>query len=200
MKKLLLTLLLGMFMISLCSAVTSDFTFKAGDVIDLKIPCYNNGTYCSTIAKCNVTINYPNGTNLIKQAGMTNQYSYHNYTWSNSYTWVSGIYFYSVLCNDNNLFGVYDGYVQITPTGSSDILGYFILIILIPYLLIIFGTWKEDITITTLGSLAAIILGLYVLFYGIDIYKNYLTNAFALINIFIGGYISIVMGLELFKE
>ena len=47
--------------------------------VDLKVPCFNNGTYCSGSATCNVTILYPNSSVLVDNQLMTNGGSYHNY-------------------------------------------------------------------------------------------------------------------------
>lgn len=192
--------LLGMLLLSFCYAITPDFVYKAGQDIDFKLPCFNNGTYCSTAAQCNLTVNNPDGINLLTNKLMTNQLSYHNYTISKSYTWTYGDFYYSQMCCDGGVCGADDGYFQITPSGSNNQVGYYVLIIVMAYGALLFGTWKQDIAITTLSSFALVFIGLYVLFYGIDIYKNYLTNAFAIITIFIGGYIGIMMGLEMMRD
>src|SRR3990167_2923773 len=106
MKKLLLILPLALLLIlpliSLASAGADDpdFTFKQVTQVDLKRPCFNNGTWCSGAAICNMTIQSPNGNNLITNVRMTNQVSFHNVTLSRSQTVDLGTYTANMVCSE----------------------------------------------------------------------------------------------------
>ena len=180
----------------LVSSVEPSLNFKAGDTIDIKVPCYNNGTYCSASSYCNITLFNPSGNVVINNLQMTNKGSYHNYTIPDSTKWVSGVYLYSVACEDGNYKGAQDFYMQITPTGESNMGVFYFLIIILVYGIVVFGVWKEDITITLLGTFGLYFIGLYILYFGIDIYKNIFTQTFAVITLCVAAYLSFKMAME----
>lgn len=81
----------------------ADLFYKTDELIDLKIPCINNDAPCSSIATCNITINYPNGSNYVKNQPMTNNSQYFNYTISSLS--VMGEYSSTMFCYDTNISG-----------------------------------------------------------------------------------------------
>ena len=194
MKKILFSLFIISLFITLASALESDYIYKAGQTINFKNPCINNGTFCSGSAVCNLTVLNPDGTVFIDDIAMANQGNYFNYTFPKTHT--LGYYYYTQTCNDGGLMGVDDGYIQITPTGDTNILGFFIIIFLLAFGVLIWGIVEKNATRGILGTFALAILGLYVLFYGIDIYKNYLTNAFAIITLGIAGFYGTTIALD----
>ena len=112
----------------------------------------------------------------------------------------TGHYPYGVRCNSTSLGGATVNYFTITSSGVDFPSSYFWLIILFGYGLIIFGLWKEDYAITTLGSFALAFVGLYMLSYGIDGIKSGMTNAFSIVTMVIAGYVMVKMGLNFIKE
>ena len=78
-------------------------TFKQSQLIDLKVQCIINGTFCSSNGLCNLTISYPNASLLINNQKMTNQISFYNYTLPTLTSF--GVYSCSATCCDNNLCG-----------------------------------------------------------------------------------------------
>lgn len=92
---LFLTIVMPLF----CTAAS--FYYTQGEAADIKVPCMNNGTYCSGSAICNATILAPNDTTLIDNQRMTNALSYHNYTMSTTQTADAGEYTAIVMCLDN---------------------------------------------------------------------------------------------------
>ena len=56
--------------------------YKIDDTIDINVPCFNNGVFCSNNTNCNISINDPYSTNLVNNQLMTNGGSFHNYTFN----------------------------------------------------------------------------------------------------------------------
>ena len=177
-----------------------DFTFKQVTQIDLKRPCFNNGTWCSPSAICNITIQSPNGDLIINNTRMTNQVSYHNVTLAKSQTVSLGTYKADMICGDGGLFGSDTFFYQITPSGDKDILGLTIILILLIYIITFFGFFGKHEWISVLGSLGMIILGLYTMVSGVDIYRNFMTDAFSIITIGLGAIIAITAAISIIEE
>ena len=88
MKKILLTIMFGIFLISLASAGTDLGTFEQGECIELY-------QYCDSCTYTNLTqVQYPNGTLELINSEMTKNDINYNYTFCN--TTDLGNYFYSV--------------------------------------------------------------------------------------------------------
>ncbi len=118
-NKLLLTLtMMSLFLISLglASAVT-EFIIPFNQEFDLKRACFNNGTFCSSSAICNATVFYPDGNILTNNQQMTNQFSFHNITFTNINISQLGTYSTFVICNDVGLLG--DDTFEIEVTGDG---------------------------------------------------------------------------------
>lgn len=77
-----------------------ELTIPFNQEYDLKRPCFNNGTYCSSSAVCNITISYPDGRLLTNNQLMTNQNSFHNLTLTNFNISELGIHSVVMICND----------------------------------------------------------------------------------------------------
>lgn len=107
---LLLLILMSSFVIA-----EADIYYKKNMIIDFKVPCVNNGVACSSAAKCNITVNYPNGSNMILNKAMTNKVVYHNY--SIKETSKIGVYQGIVFCNDTTKGGYTDFTYEITENG-----------------------------------------------------------------------------------
>ena len=87
--------------------------------VDLKVPCFNNNTYCSSNSNCTITIISFDGDSVIENKNMTQNIPYHNYTLNTTQTSDSGEYIVSVACNDNGELGHSTFNYIITPTGKS---------------------------------------------------------------------------------
>lgn len=191
MKKLILILfILGMIGL----VIAQDFTYKAGDTIDIKRNCFNNGTYCSASAVCNLTIIRPDTSVLLNNQPMTNQFSFYNYTLQSSDTWTSGFYQSTMVCNDGGLKGKDEFTLQITPSGNSGTANivFFIFLILIFYGLNLVGFFGRNETVTILGGMALMFLGVYMINNGVIIYRDTLTLYFSYVTIG-WGFVSTMM-------
>lgn len=117
MDKILVILLFGiLFLIPL---ISSTQIYQKETDFDLKVPCFNNDTYCSPASLCNVTIISFNGSSIIDNLEMTYNIAFHNYTLNRTQTTESGEYTTSVICNDNGVLGYSTYNFIITPTGKS---------------------------------------------------------------------------------
>ena len=157
--------------------IAYSLTYEQSKEADLKVPCFNNGTFCSGSATCNATILYPNFSLIIDKQGMDNKGSYFNLTLNEDQTKTSGEYSAIISCSD----GVYNGQstftFDVTPTGyvisSSQGLtsiGLIISIIFLAGLFLVFANKFSEsdklFPISLVFMFFSLLLGLYVLHLG----------------------------------
>ncbi len=177
-----------------------DFTFKQGVTSDLRLNCFNNGTFCSSATECNVTIqDTSNGRIVIDNVVFDNNVNYYNYTLE-GIRWNDGIYKGVQVCKDGTQDGADDFFFQITPSGKADnslqniiLLGF---TLIFSGGLVLFGLNKQDPTITLFGAIGLTLLGLYSMLNGISIYRNTFTQGISVIVIFLGGYVGVRTAVE----
>ena len=143
MKKIFL-IFMFIFLISCVSA-----GYRSGDELTLKVPCYNNGTYCSTSATCNISVLDPSGNSIVSNAIMSNNVSYHNLTLTPAQTiGINGDWKYDVTCCDGGLCDSDSEEFRLTPNGdeltTSWAIFYFVVVLLLISLVIgcTFGFFK----------------------------------------------------------
>ena len=88
----------------------------------------------------------------------------------------------------------------VTPSGYMNILGLFVIIITVIYFIAFFGFFGKSTWVAMFGGLGMILLGLFTLNNGIDIYRSFITQAFSFITIGIGATFSLTAGVELIEE
>lgn len=194
MKKLII--LLALIAIPLVSAQTNEFVFKQYEPVDLKVVCYNNG-YCSSSSACNISVYDPENNIVINDGLMTNQNSYHNYTLTGTQTSVNGEYDVIGFCQDGSYSEVIDYTFLITPSGYTNLLGFFIIIIFFMYGITFVGAYFENTILVLIGSMGLLVLSTYLLLNGLDIYRDAITETIAITTLGIGGYFGITSGLRL---
>lgn len=91
--------------------------YEQGKSYDLKVPCFNNGTYCSDTAECNITVIAPNSSLVVNNKLMTNNLAYHNYTMLGSNH--TGTYQASVMCDDSTIAGYTTFEYELTGNGRE---------------------------------------------------------------------------------
>lgn len=96
------------------------FYFKTDDVVDIKIPCLENKTQCSSDVTCNISIVYPNGRSYVSNGLMSKNGVYYNYTINDSS--VLGDYQCIMLCTDTLNSGFGSFVFQINNIGKK--IGY----------------------------------------------------------------------------
>lgn len=110
MKKILVTIILGMFFLSLVSAAT---VFPQDEEVNITVTCLNEG-YCSSNSFCNINLIDSEGVLLIQNQNMTNHISVH----TQNYTFTSlGDYKVEGFCQDGVYSEEINFIIEITPTG-----------------------------------------------------------------------------------
>lgn len=132
---LIIMMVIGLAIITCLELISAGNIYKQNDVIDLKIQCIINGTYCSNSAVCNITIFYPNNSLLLNNEKMTNQLSFYNYTLPDSS--VLDDYKCSATCCDSGLCGTDPCDFLITGNGKEKPSGAVIVLFSIIFLIIL---------------------------------------------------------------
>lgn len=99
-KTIKIILLMIILMLPLVYAETQ-YVFKRGDATDITVACYeSDNSFCENATRCNITINYPDGSNLINNKEMSFNPSFYNYSLLGSQLNKNGEYSVSVGCTD----------------------------------------------------------------------------------------------------
>ena len=198
MNKIYLTLILGMFMISLGSAISELQPVAPGECIDLF-------QYCDDCTYVNLTaIIYPESpadTSLNEEMTKTNQNF--NYTFCN--TTELGKHSY-IVCGDK--FGSYkceEINFEVTPSGKSGAANtvFFVLVLILLYGLTLLFFFKREIELApfvALTGMALGFLGLYMIRNGIIIFRDSLTNYISYVTIFVGFGLALVSLIEWIQD
>jgi hypothetical protein len=108
-----------------------------------------------------------------------------------------GQYSYVFQCNSSSAGGYYTNYFEVTPTGLVGTLGFYIIILILSIFIIILGYAYEDEWVIILGAFGFVLLGLFILIYGINGFRDEVyTYAFGLITIMLGSYFAIKAALS----
>lgn len=185
MNKQLIMMIVMLLVINGVMFISAQQTFQQDQPIDLKIQCIINGTYCSGSAFCNVTIQYPNGTLLVNNKGMTNQISFYNYSLPSTSN--LGNYLCSATCCDAGFCGTdSDCDYSITPTGDDRGISLFLILIICGFFLFAIDYFVETGYLTFLSGVVFVITGVYSMIYGIGFLSELWTRAIALVSIGVG--------------
>lgn len=198
-QKVFIIIALVMFVVSLTYVSAENLVFKQSQLVDLKIPCYINGSYCSAGATCDLTINYPNGTTVINNQPMTYNPSYFNYTLNESQTTAIGNYQCSMVCTDAGESGYKDFTFEVTTTGAGNELMINIiafLLIIIAIVIFILGMNRQDWVITMLSSFIFGIAGFNLYFFPLVYLPSLVNTVLAWVLWGIGSYILLRTSIE----
>jgi len=160
---LILILLIGIPFIS-----AADFTFQVNEEVDLRIPCFNNGSYCSGSAVCNSTILYPNGDIMIIDSDMTANNSFFNVTLTKAQNNFLGEHSIIMVCCESGNCGSNTHTMEITADGfASRQIPFQFLVVVFGFLLIGFGLMQERLRIFKhAGAMLVFIMGVLTLYPG----------------------------------
>ncbi len=149
---------------------TDKFTTSFNSELNLKRTCFNNGTWCSSSAECNITIQYPDSSILKDNVLMTNQNSYHNITILKSEVNQLGFYEALMVCTDpsNDLSGADSFQLEVTGDGfPQDVFPTELSLIIFGIFLIIVGSFNDNLKFMQLmGSMLTFIMGVRTLYPG----------------------------------
>jgi len=129
---------------------------------------------------------------------MTKAGTYYNYTFCN--TDQVGEYIVNGHGDDDGETVVWSYNLFVTPSGYSNILGLFIILIVGVYSIALFGFFGKNVWVAIAGGLMMITLGLFTLLNGIDVHRNFMTESFSFFTIGLGAIFALTAGLELIDE
>ena len=186
-KRLLIIPVLILLAIPLALAADPSFYFEQNKNVDLKISCFDeNNTLCGDDTFCTITINNPDASNLVKNATMTYNYNFYNYTIQSADTLDLGEY--AVI---TNCYGADKGFstfsYEITSSGKPSSIGFFFLILGVSIVVLCIGIFSRNIPITILGGFMMTLVGLYTLNNGVDGNRNFMTEWLSIIITLVGG-------------
>lgn len=190
MKKLLLTLILSLFLISLASAAISDLgDFKRFDCVELPQTCpdctYNN------ISKITVD---GTSTIVLTEVIMTKDDTYYNYTFCN--TTLLGTYTINGYGDEGGTKDTWEYVLHITETGKEEVsvLNNPLLIILITLALVflLIGIKSEILWFGFISAILFTLGGLYLTIYGLNDITNMYTQGAGITLIGIGVTIMLI--------
>ena len=197
MKKLLLTLILSIFLISIASAAISDLgNFKRFDCVNLPQTCpdctYNN---ISKITNSESTI-------VLTEVIMTKDDTYYNYTFCNTTT--LGKYTVNGFGDEGGTLDTWEYYFYITETGKEEVSVFnnpLILILIAMALIFLFiGIKTETIWFGFISAIMFLLCGLYTTIYGFNDITNMYTQGIGITLIGVGIVILFVSIYEGFSE
>ena len=195
-----------LFSFSFVSAAidTSDVTdvFEVNENIEYNKPCVNNGTWCTASATCNYTFYDRDNTIRTNNALATNVGSNGASIWQYNISHDdTGLYKVDMVCLDGGLKGSTTFYYEVTGSGNNDSIGFFVIILLVSFGLIILGLSLPDAVVTIFGSFGLYFVSLYTLFNGIAGTKDATTTwAIGLILLGIAMYVSARSAYELIVD
>lgn len=155
---------------------------------------------CDNCTYVNITtVQLPrNGGIVTINSAMTKTGQTYNYTFTQTSS--LGDYIYTTCGNPDGVLTCQSVDFLVTPSGSQNILGLFILVIVGIYSIAFIGFFGRNIWVSIFGGMAMIILGLFTLNNGIDIFRNTITEVFSWTTIGLGAFFSIYPGMELIRE
>jgi len=184
MKKIILMMVLGMFLLTLVVA-SSLGDVKQFDCIDL----YQSCPSCSYV---NLTaIKYPNTTIWVTDLEMTKTGTEYNYTFCDTGT--EGEYFYTIKGDKDGTETSETISFNSTPLGK---LGVFIFLLVLAFIFIIAGMALKIPVIGFIGSILLVLAGMYSMIYGVSDVANLYTRGIAITLLGLGFILMIASAYE----
>ena len=187
MKKILLTIILGIFLITLASASPS-FYIKQYEPYDITFSCTDDSQllgFCSTGTNCNITIIYSNSTIIIDNQNASNLFNgKFNYSLVSSQTSLNGEYTARVGCSGNGLNNSADFTYEVNPLGkegkSFDLNPILIFLTIFAFIFIGLGIAIKIPALGFIGSILLVLAGMYTFIYGFSGVINLYTQGVAI--------------------
>lgn len=145
-----------------------ELNFAYGKTFDIKRPCFNNGTFCSGVATCNITISYPDGNVLQNNIPMSRNGSFFNRTIPSGLNNQLGNSPTIMSCCDGNDCGADTFDIQITGDGKpAQTFPLQFAVIFFAFLLIGSGLVQDRFRLFKyIGSLLLMVMGVLTLYPG----------------------------------
>lgn len=192
MKKLAFAILLTLILFPLATAQVNEDnneqtfgTFKQSQKIDLLQLCSN----CTFVNITSVVA--PDSSIVLGQRAMGKADTRYNYTLISSNTTQLGRYLVNGIGDPDGNIQVWSYDFLVTPSGRSNLLGLFIIVMGLVYTITLVGFFGKNVWVTIIGGLLMMPLGLFTLINGIDIFRNFMTEAVSLVTMALGAFFAI---------
>lgn len=196
-KKRRATIVLFVFLFVMLIPLVDSKVYRTHTDVDLRVVPHVNGSINSITA--NITVYNPKNQVVVSFEEMTKNLPEgdFNFTVNSEHINQTGIYTYTVYAYSTSAEDTATSFdFQVTPNGENGLLGFYFLVIILSYGVLSLGIFKRDITVSVLGTFALYFVGIWILFNGIDIFKNFLTDGFAVITLGVAFYVSGRMSYE----
>lgn len=195
MKKIILTIMIGIFLLTVVSAIDDDYLGKQWENINITETCSVDGFKCDSTYGCNITIVNPNQNIIILEQVMTRNDSIYNYTLTN--TDVLGLYKVKTYCGNGTFSGEnIDGTLEVTTTGSAVNPTLTIIILLSALIFFIIALVIKNFGVAFLSGILFLISGINIMIYGLVYVSDLYTRAIGIVILGFGILISITSGVE----
>jgi len=208
MKKIMmsvigLVLLINLMSILSVSAITNDevsYFYPHGSPFDINRECFYNGAHCNqTIFMCFITIYAPNQSIILNNTQMHGEVNYYNVTIP--YTdWPNGFYRSVMSCSDGTNAGSEVFYFKINPTGDNRNDSLFLILALSAVIILAFGIAFENGYIGFIAGSLFIIVGIYVMSFGLANLNDDYTRAISYVCLGIGLLCEVSAGYRIAEE
>jgi len=199
MKKLLMILMIGMFLITLVSSTSTNYVAEYYTPVEIVETCTLIGFPCDNTYECNITIINPNEDVVIRDEPMTRNFPTYNYTFTN--TSDLGYYKIYVYCS-NGVFGGYDEDIilQVTTTGRTPEIKVAIFMLVISLIAFILALYLKSHSIGFISGILLMMAGIYQMVYGFGDVANLYTQATAYIVLAFGLFVMLISGIEWLED
>ncbi len=191
MKKLIICLMLGIFLISLVSASLDSLgTFKQND-------CVTISQTCATCTYVNISsISSNTNPNLTTNIEMTD---FGSGEWRYEFCDTTSIGRYDVrgIGDVNGVDTSFAVYFEVTPSGFINTLGFYIVLLIVLGGIVLLGFSINEVWFVVIGGLGFIMLGIYSINYGVVGFRDmFMTWGIGLFEIAVGAILAIGAGIQ----
>ena len=192
MKKLLLALIMGIFLLTLVSAES----YRGTQYEDVNIveTCVVNGFPCPNDFLCNITISNPDNDLIVLNIPMERNDTIYNYTFVS--TDILGNYDINVYCSNVTLSGNAESSLEITTTGREPKVMITLLLLLSALVLFVLALYLKNHAMGFIAGVMFLISGVYLMIYGLGDVSDMYTRTIALVVIAFGSFITLIAGWE----
>lgn len=151
----------------------------------------------SSQATCDFDLFYQDGSRLYDKTGLGfNPPNDFQVVLNESNFTNLGTYSAITECNTSLQAGAVSFSFEVTPSGFTDNLGFFIVLISIVYLIGFIGFFGRNEWVSAIGGLGMMALSVYLISQGIVIYRDWFTNAIAYITLGLGAMFTLIPVIE----
>ncbi len=195
MKKIILTIIMGMFLLTCVSAADDDYLGKQYEDVYIIETCGDSGEPCDATFLCNITIIDPLQKVIVLNIPMERNDTIYNYTLTD--TDELGIYKIKTYCGNGTFNGEsIDGRLEVTTTGKDVDSTLTIIILVIAFVLFLIGLVIKNNSIGFISGILFLISGIYIMIYGFTYVADMYTRAIALVILGFGMIIILTAGYD----